>query len=270
MRPQPTVTLQMETPTNIALITGANRGLGFEIARQLGQRRHTVLLGARDEAAGRAAAAQLAAEGLAAEHILLDITNADHIRQAAERVARDYGRLDVLVNNAVFFSRDNQRPSDIPLELLQRYFSTNLLAQVAVTQALLPLLRQSAAGRIVNMSSSIGSLTTMGETIHTTPRLAAATPLGYSASKAALNMFTVLLAKELRNTPIKVNSADPGRTQTDMGGPDAPNTVPQGAKVAVWLASMPTVPRAASSPTSRPTRGKRVGPVGSYLIALPD
>ena len=144
----------------------------------------------------------------------------------------------MLVNNTVFFTPDNQRPSDMPLDLLQHYFSTNLVAPVAVAQALLPLLRQSAAGRSVNMSTSIGSLTTMGETIHTTPRLAAATPLGYSASKAALNMFTVLLAKELHDTDIKVNSAHPGRTQTDMGGPEAPNTVPQGAQVAVWLACL--------------------------------
>ncbi len=144
----------------------------------------------------------------------------------------------MLVNNAVFFSREPQTPSQIPTDLLQRYLTTNFVAQVAVTQAFLPLLHQSPAGRIVNMSTSIGSLTTMGETIHTTLRLAGATPLGYSASKVALNMFTTLLAKELRQTAIKVNSADPGRTQTDMGGPDAPNTVEYGAKVAVWLACL--------------------------------
>lgn len=228
----------METTNKIALITGANRGLGLEIARQLGQRHHTVLLGARNAQAGQDAAAQLVSEGIQARFIQLDITSADDIAQAAAIVARDYGRLDVLVNNAVFFSREPQNPSQMAPELLQRYLTTNFVACVAVTQAVLPLLHQSAAGRIVNMSSSIGSLTTMGETIHTTPRLAAATPLGYSTSKVALNMFTVLLAKELLPTTIKVNSADPGRTQTDMGGPEAPNTVEYGAKSAVWLACL--------------------------------
>lgn len=228
----------MENTPKIALITGANRGLGLEIARQLGQRHYAVLLGARHEAAGRAAAAQLASEGLRASYLPLDITLPDSVAQAAATVERDYGRLDVLVNNAVYFARENQNPSQIAPDLLHHYLNTNFVAQVAVTQACLPLLRQSAAGRIVNMSSSIGSFATMGETLHTTPRLAAATPLGYSASKVALNMFTTLLAKELRHTSIKVNSADPGRTQTDMGGPDAPNTVEYGAKVAVWLACL--------------------------------
>ena len=228
----------METTSKIALITGANRGLGFEIARQLGQRHYTVLLGARNAPAGQAAAARLVAEGIRAVFVALDITQADAVAQAAATVARTYGKLDVLVNNAVFFSRENQAPSQIPAALLQQYLSTNLVAQVVVTQAFLPLLHKSAAGRIVNMSTSIGSLTTMGETIHTTPRLAAAVPLGYASSKAALNMFTTLLAKELRSTPIKVNSADPGRTQTDMGGPEAPNTVAEGARVAVWLACL--------------------------------
>ncbi|MDJ0367820.1 SDR family NAD(P)-dependent oxidoreductase [Hymenobacter sp. H14-R3] len=228
----------METTRKIALITGANRGLGLEIARQLGQRHYMVLLGARNAEAGRAAAAQLIAEGIEAECLVLDVTQADDVAQAVATVGSTYGKLDVLVNNAVFFSRDNQAASQIPTALLQQYLTTNFVAPVAVTQAFLPLLHQSAAGRIVNMSTSIGSLTTMGETIHTTPRMAAAVPLGYSSSKAALNMFTTLLAKELRTTPIKVNSADPGRTQTDMGGPEAPNTVEYGAKVAVWLACL--------------------------------
>ena len=227
----------METANKMALITGANRGLGLEIARQLGQRGFTVLLGARNEEAGQLAATQLIGEGIQAVFIPFDITDADSIDQAAGRVSHDYGTLDVLVNNAGIQAA-NQNPSQIKIALLQTFLATNFVAHVAVTQAFLPLLHKSSAGRIVNMSSSIGSLTTMGEPINTNSRIAAAVPLGYGSSKAALNMFTALLAKELRQTAIKVNSADPGRTQTDMGGKEAPNTIEQGAKVAVWLACL--------------------------------
>ena len=228
----------METSNKTALITGANRGLGLEIGRQLGKLGITVLLGARNSASGEAAAEQLVSEGTKAFFIPLDITDANSIAKAVEIVNTLFGSLDILVNNAVFYARDGQPPSQISAELLQNYLTTNFVAQVMVTQALLPLLKQSPAGRIVNMSSSAGSITTMGNANHSNPRIAKATALGYPSSKAALNMFTALLAKELKDTPIKVNSADPGWTQTDMGGKEAKYTVEEGAKPAVWLATL--------------------------------
>jgi NAD(P)-dependent dehydrogenase (short-subunit alcohol dehydrogenase family) len=228
----------METVNKIALISGANRGLGLEIGSQLGKLGITVLLGARNEQSGQAAAAQLVAEGIDAQFILLDVTDTNSIAKAAEAVRNQFGRLDILVNNAVFFTRDNQSPSQIQADLLHSYLNTNFVAPVLVSQAFLPLLKKSLAGRIVNMSTSIGSMATIGNANHSNPRIARATPLGYSSSKAALNMFTVLLAKELKDTPIKVNSADPGYTQTDMGGKDATYTVEEGAKPAVWLACL--------------------------------
>jgi NAD(P)-dependent dehydrogenase (short-subunit alcohol dehydrogenase family) len=228
----------MENTNKIVLISGANRGLGLEIGRQLGKRQMTILLGARNKEAGQAAAGQLIVEGINAHFIPLDVTDANSIAKAAEIVTDQFGRLDVLVNNAVFYTRDTQSPSQIPAELLHSYLNTNFVGHVLVTQAFLPLLKESPAGRIVNMSTSAGSMTIMGDSVHHTPRIAGAMPLGYSSSKAALNMFTVLLAKELKQTAIKVNSADPGYTQTDMGGPNATYTVEQGAQPAVWLACL--------------------------------
>ncbi|MET4082678.1 NAD(P)-dependent dehydrogenase (short-subunit alcohol dehydrogenase family) [Pedobacter sp. UYP30] len=227
----------MET-SKIAFITGANRGLGLEIGRQLGKLKIKVLLGARNEESGREAASQLKTEGIDAEFIPIDVTDNKSIENAASVVKRRYGKLDILINNAVFFNRENQSPSIIPPDLLHNYLNTNFIGPVLVSQAFLPLIRESSAGRIVNLSTSIGSLATMGDSVNTNPKIATATPLGYSSSKAALNMFTVLLAKELKETNIKVNSADPGLTQTDMGGKDATYTVEEGARPVVWLACL--------------------------------
>ena len=228
----------METKGKIVLITGANRGLGLEIGRQLGNLGMTVLLTARNEQAGQTAANGLIASGIEAHFVPLDITNEDSIAKAAELVTNRFGKLDVLVNNAVFFNREIQSPSQITGDLLRTYILTDFVSQVLVTQAFLPLIKESPAGRIVNMSSSIGSMATIGNANHLNPRIARGTPLGYSSSKAALNMFTILLAKELKDTPVKVNSADPGYTQTDMGGKEATYTVEQGAGPAVWLATL--------------------------------
>lgn len=228
----------MATRQKIALITGANRGLGLEIARQLGKRQITVLLGARNAAAGEAAAAGLVAEGLDASAILLDITDGASVSAAVQTVTEKFGYLDILVNNAAILPKptDAGSPSQASPQLLLDFLQTNFLAQVSVTQAFLPLLKQSMAGRIVNMSSSIGSVTIASEPLHQNGPKPPRIP--YAASKAALNMFTVLLAKELRPEGIKVNSADPGLTQTDAGGPSAPYTVEQGARPAVWLACL--------------------------------
>jgi NAD(P)-dependent dehydrogenase (short-subunit alcohol dehydrogenase family) len=228
----------MEIRSKIALITGANRGLGFEIARQLGKRQIKVLIGARNAAAGQAAVDGLIAEGIDALFILLDITKTNSIDKAVRIVTEKFGYLDILVNNAARLPKatDSGLPSQVSQELLLEFMETNFIAQVNVTQSFLPLIKQSAAGRIVNMSSSIGSVTISSEHLHQNGPKPPRIP--YAASKAALNMFTVILAKELRQDGIKVNSADPGLTQTDAGGPNAPYTVEQGARPAVWLACL--------------------------------
>jgi NAD(P)-dependent dehydrogenase (short-subunit alcohol dehydrogenase family) len=230
----------METPTKIALITGGNRGLGYEIARQLGNKGMTVLLGARDKMLGTEAAEKLNNAGIEAYFVSLDITEAESIAAAVKRVEDQFGCLDVLINNAARLPvkpEDQHNPSDISRNLLGEYMNINFMAQVAVTNAFLPLIRLSAAGRIVNMSSTIGSVTLASEPLHQNgPKPAR---LAYASAKAAFNMFTVQLAKELVGTRIKVNAADPGLTQTqaDQQRPNS-NSVEQGAKPAVWLSCL--------------------------------
>jgi NAD(P)-dependent dehydrogenase (short-subunit alcohol dehydrogenase family) len=230
----------METPTKIALITGGNRGLGYEIARQLGNKGMTVLLGARNKMLGTEAAEKLNSDGIEAYFVSLDITEAESIAAAVKRVEDQFGRLDVLINNAARLPvkpEDQHNPSDISRNLLGEYMNINFMAQVAVTNAFLPLIRLSAAGRIVNMSSTIGSVTLASEPLHQNgPKPAR---LAYASAKAAFNMFTVQLAKELVGTRIKVNAADPGLTQTqaDQQRPNS-NSVEQGAKPAVWLSCL--------------------------------
>ena len=224
----------MPTATKIALITGANKGIGLEVARQLGQAGFLVLVGARDQTKGAAAAATLAAEGLQAETIALDVTDLATITLAAETITRKYGQLDILVNNAGIASPG--APSIAAREGLERTFATNFFGAVAVAQAMLPLLRKAPAARIVNVSSGLGSIALNGDP---TWPYAAIKPLAYSASKAALNMFTVQLAAELKDTAIKVNSADPGYTATDLNGHSGPQTIPEGAAEAVRLALLP-------------------------------
>jgi NAD(P)-dependent dehydrogenase (short-subunit alcohol dehydrogenase family) len=220
----------------IALITGANKGIGFEVARQIGRAGVTVLLGARNQAAGEEAAARLAAEGLEVHFIAIDISDHASIATAADTITAGFGRLDILVNNAGINDPGDGSPSTAGLEAVERVLRTNFLGAVAVTQAMLPLLRQSPAARIVNVSSGLGSLTQNGD-----PAFAFATVklLGYSASKAALNMFTVQLAYQLRDTTIKVNSADPGFTATDLNGHRGHQTIPEGAAEAIRLALLP-------------------------------
>jgi len=224
----------------LALITGANRGLGLEIARQLGHKGMIVLLGARDEMQGEAAAKQLVKDGITAHFIKLDITKQADITTALDLIGREFGYLDVLVNNAgrlPVTPADQNNPSDISQESLEGFMQTDFFAHVAVTQAFLPLLRNSDAGRIVNMSSTIGSVTLTSEPLHQNG--SKASRLAYAASKAAFNMFTVTLAKELASTSIKVNAADPGLTQTQKDHELAgANSVEKGAKPAVWLACL--------------------------------
>ena len=220
----------------IALITGANKGIGYEIARQLGKKGFLILVGSRDKKRGQAATDRLKAEGVDAHLQLLDVTHhPSHIR-TRDFIANEYGRLDVLVNNAGAAHDKVLTPSETPIETIREVFEPNFFGTIAVTQALLPLLRKSDAGRVVNLSSSLGSITTLADPTSFDGHFRL---LGYGASKAALNMFTVQLAHELRDTPIKVNSVHPGWIKTDMGGPEAPGTVEQGADTPVWLATLP-------------------------------
>jgi NAD(P)-dependent dehydrogenase (short-subunit alcohol dehydrogenase family) len=227
----------------VAFITGANKGIGLETARGLGKLGFAVVLGSRDEARGRAAADQLRSEGIQrVEAVRFDVTRPEDHQGLARHLEERYGRLDVLINNAgvqleeADFGGGFNTTSTVTPEVLRRTFETNFFAVVALTQALLPLIRKAPAGRIVNLSSILGSLT-----LHADPAsgIYDKKAFAYDASKTALNAFTVHLAQELRGTKIKVNSAHPGWVQTDMGGPSAPLGLSEGGKTSVQLATLP-------------------------------
>ena len=220
----------------IALITGANKGIGLEIARQLGGLGITVLIGARSPKRGEDAAAALRAAGMDAHALTLDVTHGPSAQRAHDFIEREYEKLDILVNNAGVMHDATLKPSEVPLDTIREVFATNFFGVVGVTQTLLPLLRKSGAGRIVNVSSSLGSHALQADPAKP---MGDYKVLGYDASKSALNIFTIELADEVRGTGIKVNSACPGWVKTDMGGPNAPGTAEQGADTPVWLATLP-------------------------------
>ena len=221
----------------IALITGANKGIGFETARQLGQEGIAVLVGARDAKKGEAAAEKLRLEKIEAQALTIDVSDEASIRKAAKRVESDYGRLDVLINNAgVMVDDEKKKPSEQSLETWRKTFETNLFGLIATTQAFLPLLRKSEAGRIVNLSSILGSITfhaKPGSPIYDSKSYAS-----YNVSKSAVNAYTVQLAYELKDTKIKVNAAHPGWVKTEMGGEGATMELDDGAKTSVALATL--------------------------------
>jgi len=219
----------------IALVTGANKGIGYETARQLAKQGMIVLLGARDEQRGKEAAVKLQSEGLDVQFLRLDTDN-QKTHEAARRFIEDkFGKLDVLVNNAGIALDLMQKPSEVDMQTLRKTFDTNFFGVIAVTQTLLPLIRKSDAGRIVNVSSGLGSLTQNSDPSWEFYQVK---PLAYNASKTALNAFTVILAHELKDTAIKVNSADPGFTATDMNDHRGYKTVEQGAAVITQLATL--------------------------------
>ncbi|MAY61192.1 MAG: short-chain dehydrogenase [Rhizobiales bacterium] len=223
------------TTKKIALVTGANKGIGREIARQLGKLDHTVWLGCRDEGRGRKAEEELRADGIDAHFVQLDITDEASVLAAVSALDARSSHLDVLVNNVGIGSGLQTQPSDESVADIQSMFETNVFGTIRATQAFLPLVRKSSAGRIVMLSSGLGSIALTADMKSPTWGLAA---MGYSASKAALNMFTVKLAKEVLLDGIKVNAACPGSVATDMGGPAAPRTVEEGARSAVRLATL--------------------------------
>jgi NAD(P)-dependent dehydrogenase (short-subunit alcohol dehydrogenase family) len=220
----------------IALITGANKGIGYETARLLGAGDITVLLGARDEARGRRTERLLRDGGANAHFVQLDVTDDKTLRQAADRIDRQHGRLDILVNNAAIAEVNGRgQPSETTATSLRRVCETNVVGAVAVTNAMLPLLRRAPAARIVNVSSDFGSLTLTADPAIPLWRMG----LAYPASKAALNMVTLLYAKELRDSPIKVNSANPGFCATDLSRHRADRTAAEAAKICAHLAMLP-------------------------------
>jgi NAD(P)-dependent dehydrogenase (short-subunit alcohol dehydrogenase family) len=221
----------------IALITGANKGIGLETARQLGKLGITVLVGARDQAKGDAAVAELKKDGVEARAVKLDVDNPSDYEAVKKLIEKDYGRLDILINNAgiMIDNRKGNETSKTSQDVLRKTFNTNFFAVVGLTQALIPLLKKSVGGRIVNLSSILGS-----NTLHATPGsfIYDAKTFAYDASKAALNSFTIHLAHELKDTKIKVNSAHPGWVKTEMGGEGAQLDVETGAKTSVELATL--------------------------------
>lgn len=223
--------------TKIALITGANKGIGLETARQLAQHGVTVLVGARDAAKGEAAVGTLRGEGIDAYAITIDVADAASIEAAAAKVEAEYGKLDILINNAGTMKDDATKGvSGQTLDTWRETFETNVFGLIATTKAFLPLLHKSEAGRIVNLSSILGS-----NTLHSEP----GSPIydfkvpAYNVSKSAVNAWTVQLAYELKDTPIKVNAAHPGWVKTEMGGEGAQMEIPDGAKTSVFLATLP-------------------------------
>lgn len=218
----------MTVQTRVALVTGGNRGIGFEIVRQLAHRGLHVFLTARDATRGRAACARLCGEGLRVDFDILDVADAHSVDAAIARIGERAGRLDVVINNAGIARDRQERLVDSDLDLLRIIVETNLYGALRVCRAAIPWMRRHDYGRIVNVSSGLGSFA----------KMAAGAPF-YRLSKTALNAMTVILADELRDTNILINAANPGWVRTRLTGMRATRTTEEGAKTPVWLATLP-------------------------------
>ncbi|MBI5878859.1 MAG: SDR family NAD(P)-dependent oxidoreductase [Chloroflexi bacterium] len=212
----------------VALVTGGNRGIGYEVCRQLAANSLQVVLGARRAADGRRAADALRASGCDVEFCPLDVADAASVSAARQIVEQQYGRLDVLVNNAGIYIDEDQSAFDVPLDTVRQTLEVNLFGAYETIRAFMPLMRRQQYGRVVNVSSGMGAFDEMG-----------GGSAGYRLSKTALNSLTRMMANELEGTNIKVNAACPGWVRTDMGGADAPRDVATGADTIVWLALLP-------------------------------
>jgi NAD(P)-dependent dehydrogenase (short-subunit alcohol dehydrogenase family) len=231
----------MPDARKIALVTGANRGIGREIVRRLASQGITTILAARDAAKAETAAAEFATQGLPVVGRQLDVTDPASINRLAKSIADEFGKLDILVNNAGIYLDGERNALTTDLEAVRQTFETNVFGAWQMAQAFAPLLRKSGHGRIVNLSSQMGQLGSMTD----------GTP-GYRASKAALNAVTRMLADTLKADGVLVNSVCPGWVKTDMGGPNAPGTVEQGADTPVWAAMLPD-----GGPTGRFFQGRK-------------
>jgi NAD(P)-dependent dehydrogenase (short-subunit alcohol dehydrogenase family) len=229
----------MEQQTGkVAFITGANRGIGFETAKGLGKLGVTVILGTRDIEKGKATAKELQSLGFKAEAIKYDADQEKSADDVFDYINENFGKLDILVNNAGINQEQlmgSNNSSSVSSAVLQKTFQTNLFAVISLTQKLLPLIKKATAGRIVNLSSILASLT-----LHSMPNspIDPAKAFAYNASKTALNVYTIHLAHELRNTNIKVNSAHPGWVKTELGGANAPMEVADSGKTSIQLATL--------------------------------
>jgi NAD(P)-dependent dehydrogenase (short-subunit alcohol dehydrogenase family) len=210
----------------VALVTGANRGIGLEVARELAARGMTVLLGCRDVEKGREAARRL---GPRVHGVALEVTEGASVAALVEAVEREHGRLDVLVNNAGVYLDEGVRGLDVDMETVGVTLETNTVGPLRLIQAFAPMMKRRGYGRIVNVTSGYGAMRAMDS----------GGVLAYKLSKLALNGMTRVLAAELRGTGVLVNVVDPGWVRTDMGGPGAPRSVEQGADTLVWLATLP-------------------------------
>ncbi len=225
-----------KTQKRVALVTGANRGIGFETARQLARHGLTVVASARDEARGVAAQQRLVEQGLDAHFMLLDVTSATSIQAAMGRIEATFDRLDVLVNNAGILVDGETRIDELGLQVLSNTLETNAYGPLLLSQAAAPLMKRHRYGRIVNMSSSLGALTEIANPDSTYTEIQAP---AYRMSKTLLNAITVLMARELRGSNILVNSTCPGWVNTELGGPQAPISPAEAAATPVWLATLP-------------------------------
>ncbi|WP_017318146.1 SDR family oxidoreductase [Mastigocladopsis repens] len=221
----------MTTTQKVAVVTGAYRGLGFEASRQLAKKGYKVILTSRDEAKGKAAAEKLQTEGLDVIFHPLDVTDDESSQKLAKFIREQFGKLDVLVNNAAIYidaQAGGNSVFDAKVDTLRQTMETNVYGVLRVTQALIELMKKQNYGRIVNVSSGAGQLSDMGS----------GTP-AYRVSKTALNALTRIFANELEGKNILVNSVCPGWVKTEMGGPNAPRTPEQGVDTIVWLATLP-------------------------------
>lgn len=223
----------MNAPERIALVTGANKGIGFEISRQLGEAGLFVIMGARDPEKGLGAVSELAAQGLKVAFVRIDLADELAIAEAAAEIEATYGVLDILVNNAGIVDPEDGPPTASSTGALRRIMETNFIGTFAVTRAMLPLLKKSSAGRIVNLSSALGSLAVNGDP---SSPFYEARLIGYNASKAAVNMLTIQLDAELKGTSIAVNSVSPGYVKTGLTGFSGIMTPEEGAATPVKFA----------------------------------
>jgi len=227
----------MTKDTNrVALVTGANKGIGFEVARQLGEQGIHVLIGARDEARGKAAVEQLASRDILATYLPLDVTDGTSIKKAVAQISKEFGKLDILVNNAgISGGNISTPPSQTNIDVVRQVYETNVFGVINVTIAMIPLLRLAAKARIVNVSSSLGSITMA---LDPNDMFYGINSLQYQSSKAALNAITVEFAKELEGEGIKVNAACPGFVDTDFNGHRGTKSPQQAATVIVKLSTL--------------------------------